>query len=131
MIGDNIDFSPGNAPDVFALCYEVNVISINDPAPLGTPSGALGSIAVRANAGSSQTFGWGDLGMANHSMTDDTGGVAIPPATNPANLTHLGMPVVGFAAITERKGEVDRGGAFMHKITRGCTLGNLACEQPQ
>jgi len=109
LIGDNIDFSPGDAPDVFALCYEVNVISINDPAPLGTPSGALGSIAVRANAGSTQLFGWADLGMENHSLTDDN------------NVVHLGMPVVGFAAITERKGLVDRGGAFMHKITRGVT----------
>ena len=62
---------------------------------------------MRANAGSTQQFGWADLGMANHALTDD------------AAVVHLGMPVVGFAAITERKGLVDRGGAFMHKITRG------------
>jgi len=109
LVGSDIGFSPGNAPDVFALCYEVNVIAMNDPSALGTPSGALGSIAVRSNATSTQQFGWGDLGLANHALVDD------------AAVTHLGMPVVGFAAIVERKGAVDRGGSFMHKITRGVT----------
>ena len=123
LIGDNIGFSPGIAPDVFALCYEVNVIAVNDPSAFGTPTSALGSIAVRADATSSQLFGWADFGLENHALRDDRGGVGIiDPDPLLGNQFHLGMPVIGFAAITESKGDVDRGGAFMHKIKRGVAV---------
>ena len=118
LIGSNIGFSPGDAPDIFALCYEVNVIAVNDSTAFGTPTSALGSIAVRADATSSQVFGWADFGLQNHALRDDFGGIG----DDLTNFIHLGMPVVGFAAIVERKGDVDRGGAFMHKITRGVAI---------
>jgi hypothetical protein len=105
--GDGIDFSPGTTPDVFSLCYEVNVIAINDAAP--GYSSALGSLAVRANATSQTNFGWGDLAMDNQ-LVDSAGTI------------HVGLPVIGFSAVTDRTGVVDRGATFLHKITRGVTL---------
>ena len=113
--GDGIDFSPGTTPDVFSLCYEVNVIAMNDPST--GPTGALGSISVRADASSATNFGWGDLAFDNQ-LQDDNGSFPNQTSDN----IHIGLPVIGFAAVTDRTGIVDRGATFIHKITRGLVI---------
>lgn len=108
LISSNIGFSPGLTPDVFSLCYEVNVIAMNDDGD-GTYTAALASQAVRADASSNYPYGWADLILGAHSLADD------------AATTHVGLPVIGFAGVTDRSQAVTRGGTFMHKITRGIT----------
>ena len=101
---DDVGFSPGIA-ETFNLCYEVNVVSINDDGG-GSYSGALSSAAVWQQASGWPTYGFAQLGF-NQAMVDDNG------------VTHWGMPFIGFAAITDRATDVTRGGTFMHKVVRG------------
>ncbi len=101
---DDVGFSPGIA-ETFNLCYEVNVVSINDDGG-GSYSGALSSSAVWQQASGWPTYGFAQLGF-NQAMVDDNG------------VTHWGMPFIGFAAITDRATDVTRGGTFMHKVVRG------------
>jgi hypothetical protein len=101
---DDVGFSPGVA-ETFNLCYEVNVVSINDDGA-GSYSGALSSGAVWQQATGWPVYGFAQLAF-DQVMVDDN-------AT-----AHWGMPFIGFAAITDRTGDVDRGGTFMHKVVRG------------
>jgi hypothetical protein len=103
---DDVDFSPG-VSEVFNLCYEVNVVSINDDGSGAAGySGALASSAVWQQASGWPTFGFAQLEF-DQIMVDDT------------PTTHFGMPFIGFAAITDRTTDVTRGGTFIHKVERG------------
>jgi hypothetical protein len=101
---DDVDFSPGIS-ETFELCYEVNVVSINDDGA-GDYSAALASSAVWQRASNWPTFGFAQLEF-EQTMTDD------------GDVIHRGMPFIGFAAITDRATDVTRGGTFMHKVVRG------------
>jgi hypothetical protein len=104
----DIGFSPGTPADPFVLCYEVNVVSINDDGD-GSYSAALTSSAVWNSANNNwPTFGFAEVGFPQFMVSDDA--------------THIGLPFIGFAGITDRATEITRGGTFMHKITRGSTL---------
>jgi hypothetical protein len=101
---DDVGFSPGIA-ETFNLCYEVNVVSINDDAG-GAYSGALASSAVWQQASGWPTYGFAELGF-DQFMIDSN------------QVTHAGLPFMGFAAIADRITDVTRGGTFMHKVVRG------------
>ena len=92
-----------------SLCYAVNVFAVSDETTAPASTSALASIAVRADAVSTETFGWADLALGDHLLVDD------------ANVTHVGLPTLGFAAITDRSTGITRSGVYSHQITRGVT----------
>ena len=101
---DDVDFSPGDTSP-FLLCYEVNVVSINDDGSSGYSS-ALASGAVWQQGSGWPTYGFAQLEFTQ-SMVDDNG------------VFHYGLPFMGFAGITDRSSDVTRGGTFQHKVVRG------------
>jgi hypothetical protein len=75
QVGD-IDFSPGR-PEGSSICYEMNVVSFNDPV-LGVPSRVVGGVDTRSNLNVDFSEGWASLEF---------------PATD-----GVGLPVIGFMA---------------------------------
>ena len=88
--------------------YRVNVIGVNDGAAdnIG-PSATLQSRAIFKNLGSPFNFGWVNAGLTQ-SFTEVTPDM-------------IGLPFIGFAAITDNRTDVKRGGAFSHSLRRGRT----------
>ena len=104
---NDIDFSPGTF-EGFSLCFEVNVIGVNDAAPDNVgPSEALRSKAIYKRLGSPFTFGWVDAGLTQ-TFSEVSPGM-------------IGLPFIGFAAITDNRTDTKRGGAFNHALKRGRT----------
>jgi hypothetical protein len=123
---EDIDFSPGTF-EGFALCFEVNVIGVNDPAAGGVgPSATLQSRSLYKQLVSPFTFGWVNAGLTQRFRSVE----AAPSAsldTVPGDM--IGLPFIGFAAITDNRTEVKRGGAFAHNLKRGENLA-IAPEEP-
>jgi hypothetical protein len=108
---NDIDFSPGTV-EGFALCYEVNVIGVNDESTTGY-SEALQSSAVFAGLGSPFTFGWMNAGF-----TQTFSRVEATNTADPTPTYMKGLPFIGFAAITDNRTATKRGGAFQHNVSR-------------
>jgi hypothetical protein len=131
-----VDFSP---PDIHgtALCWEANVITFND-------SNVLGSMNSK-NIATDFEHGWLDLSFFPTNSEEPP----VPPIHTLANFdttvtaltggsqsglsaTYIGLPVVGFAVQSFTNGAVmvngtatlsNYGGNFIHKGTRGITVG--------
>jgi hypothetical protein len=103
----NVDFSPRPVTVVTpsALCFEANVVRINGKDALSSSSAMNDLSTVFVN-------GWvsADMGGSGHSITDD------------ANLSYIGLPVIGFSAQRYFNGTLagnstlsNYGGLFNHK----------------
>jgi len=94
----SIDFSPGGTtPDVFQLCYEVNVMAFNQDA--GANSSVLRSATVAKYVGleSGYNNGWAGLSFDDFSIE-----------------SWRGLPGTGFMAVADTSGAVARGATFRH-----------------
>jgi len=112
----SIDFSPGGTvPDKFQLCYEVNVLAFNQDA--GASSAVLSSKAVAKYVGLESGYdnGWANLHFRGHSMWDGAWDNPESPSDPTRDGSDFdGLPVVGFAAVSNSAGEVLRGATFQH-----------------
>jgi len=108
----SIDFSPGGTvPDVFQLCYEVNVMAFNQDA--GANSSALRSAEVAKYIGLEAGYenGWAALDFRDFSMVDGD---------------FEGLPATGFTAVADTSGDVSRGATFRHHMNSELLSGDVA-----
>lgn len=101
-----LDFSPGQVGDP-RLCYEMNVVSFNEPFTPGEPSNTLGGIDTRVNInipGSGDT-GFPDPTIATSTFQNGWAEIGLPGSAG----TELGRPVHGFMAYNLVNTEVQPG----------------------
>jgi len=113
----SIDFSPGGTvPDTFQLCYETNVMAFNQSA--GSSSAVLNSAAIAKYVGLESGYdnGWGNLGFEDHVMWDGPYNAEPQSPSDPYRFGSeiRGLPVAGFAAVSNSAGQVLRGATFKH-----------------
>lgn len=98
--------SPGVATPGVSLCYEVNVLAMNDSTAAGSATDVVSSIttAARFTPGASFADGWARLGFGAYSL--------VGPA-----VTFTGLPVVGFSAVNDTVAGTEKGGVFPSRVT--------------
>jgi hypothetical protein len=103
-VSGSVGFSPGGiSADAFQLCYEVNVMAFNQSDSAAT--GALKS--------------WGSAKYVTLDSAYEDGWAALDFATSTDyRLAGMdGLPLIGFAAISDSSGSVPRGATFGHQLT--------------
>jgi hypothetical protein len=102
-----VGISPGVPPEAFVLCYEVNVLSMD------SSGSATSSDAVNADLSSSlqYTDGWAEMDLTAHTVTP-TALVA-----GDASGDIIGLPVLGFTAVSNIVSGSNKGGVFPSRVT--------------
>jgi hypothetical protein len=102
----DVSVSPGVPTPGVSLCYEVNVLSMNDSSAAGTVSDVVGSITNKAvfDLGGSFADGWARLGFGAYTLAGDA-------------VTFTGLPVVGFSAVNDVVSGTEKGGVFASRVT--------------
>ncbi|MCU7892250.1 MAG: hypothetical protein KZQ78_11810 [Candidatus Thiodiazotropha sp. (ex Ustalcina ferruginea)] len=102
----DVGVSPGIPTPGVSLCYEVNVLAMNDSSAAGTATDVVGSIttAARFPLGANFADGWAQLGFGTYSLA------------GPVE-TFTGLPVVGFSAVNDVVSGTERGGVFPSRVT--------------
>jgi hypothetical protein len=105
----DVGVSPGIPSPGVVLCYEVNVLSLNDANSASSPSEALGSVTNKAvfPLGTNFADGWASLGFGAYSLVSDD---VVP-------VTFTGLPVVGFSAVANTVSGLERGGVFASRVS--------------
>ncbi|MEJ2404304.1 MAG: hypothetical protein P8171_08450, partial [Candidatus Thiodiazotropha sp.] len=105
----DVGVSPGIPSPGVVLCYEVNVLSLNDANSASSPSEALGSVTNKAvfPLGTNFADGWASLGFGAYSLISD----------DVAPVTFTGLPVVGFSAVANTVSGLERGGVFASRVS--------------
>jgi hypothetical protein len=103
----DVGVSPGIPSPGVVLCYEVNVLAMNDSSAADAASDVLGSITNKATfpLGANFADGWAQLGFGGYSLTDA------------AAVVFTGLPVVGFSAVADTVAGLERGGVFPSRVT--------------
>lgn len=118
-----LGFSPPTPAGVFSLCWETNVISMVNGT---TSSNVLGSISgIRSTLNTPYAEGWLRLGFSQvrPAPIGNSARVNInAPVPIPVNTNYVGLPVVGFSAIslvnTGTLPNTNYGGVYSHAYTR-------------
>jgi len=111
----SIDFSPGGSvPDVFQLCYEVNVMAFNQDA--GANSSVLRSATVAKYVGLEPGYdnGWAALEFNDFEIDNWNG-----------------LPGTGFMTVADTSGDVARGATFRHHQSNAVGSGRVTVEDPR
>jgi hypothetical protein len=103
----DVGVSPGVPIPGVVLCYEVNVLALNDANAADEPSEVLGSITnkVTFDLGTGFEDGWAELGFSAFSLTSQDA------------VTFTGLPVIGFSAVADTVAGLERGGVFASRVT--------------
>lgn len=107
-----VGISPGVPPQAFVLCYEVNVLSMD------AGGSAASSIAVNADLSAALQFadGWAEMDLtteANHAATPN----GLTPFLGDGSGDVIGLPVLGFTAVSNITSGSNKGGVFASRVT--------------
>jgi hypothetical protein len=109
LVNINVGISPGVPTAGVSLCYEVNVLSMNDSSAAGAASDVVGSITNKTTfpLGANFNDGWARLGFGDYSLISD----------DATAVTFTGLPVIGFSAVNDTIAGTEKGGVFPSRVT--------------
>ena len=116
----DVDFSPAPPVGKNSLCWEVNVVTVNNSNVLGS------ALALNVpNAGFNS--GWLRIGFPAIAGNLDGNGDVTRQIVSDEGVTYSGLPVIGFGAQEYVNGNMggvlsNYGGSFIHKYNRAITL---------
>lgn len=98
-----VGVSPGLPPEQFSLCYEVNVLALNNGSEY---SESLASKAVKASVDLQFGDGWATIGLDSYSLTSTDGAL------------FNGLPITGFNAVSDLVEGTEKGGVFTNRVNQ-------------
>ncbi|MDT8407012.1 MAG: hypothetical protein RQ715_07155 [Methylococcales bacterium] len=99
-VDPGVGVSPGLPAPAFTLCFEVNVLALNNT---DSASEALDAIATKADVPLEFADGWAQIDLTNAGQHQLTSG---------DNVVFNGLPVIGFTAVIDTVTGTERGGVF-------------------